>query len=64
MRQPTDDERLIAMMAFAMQGAQFALENSPRSVALEAALHILTIALDMEAQHWQANARHVALQHS
>lgn len=52
------------MMAFAMQGAQFALENSPRSVALEAALHILTIALDMEAQHWQANARHVALQHS
>jgi hypothetical protein len=53
-----DKDHLIAMMALAMQTAQGALRdtgNAPE--ALAAALSSLTIALDMEAAHWQKYAR-------
>lgn len=49
-----DNDRLITTMAFAMQGAQFALQNGR---ALDVALSSLTIALQIEADHWQKYAR-------
>lgn len=53
-----DEVRLIAMMALAMQTAQGALRDANNSPdALAAALSSLTIALDMEAAHWQKYAR-------